>query len=313
MSAMEKATGIGSPSSDFQGIGKCPVCDGAFDPGGHDWVWRCSSCGFLKATLDVRTVDECARRAIDEDKRSAGLQALRQANFERVLDHLAAVSGVGAGRLLDVGCAHGWFLEAARRRGYTVFGIEPDPAIRAQARERGLTVWQGHFPEDIPPGETFDVIAFNDVFEHLPCPNAVLAACRRLLAPNGLLVINLPSSTGLFYRLAGLLDRCGVSGPFERMWQKNFASPHLIYLTPAHLRNLAARHGLVPRRVGCLPAVEAGGLWARLRYDRQGSFAAAAVVWLAVRLALPVLALLPADIVLGIYGAAGEAGRERAP
>ncbi len=279
----------------------CPVCDAVLRQTRRPWLARCPSCGFLEAGLSVRAQDEAARAAIDESHRESGLRALRQRNFDRILDRLDAVGNGRRGRLLDVGCAHGWFLEAARARGFDACGIEPDPAICALAQSKGLEVRTGYFPDDIPDGEMFDVIVFNDVFEHLPASATVLRACCRRLVPGGLLAINLPSSRGTFYRLADGLDRCGICGPFERMWQKNFASPHLLYLTPAHLDRLAERAGLINLHGSSLPSVEAAGLWARLRYDRSGSIAAAAIVWLGVVTALPILHLLPADIFLGIY------------
>ena len=270
----------------------CPVCDETLRPTRRAWVSLCPSCGYLAADLSVKT----------RERRESGLRPLRQRNFEHILDRLDAVSHGRRGRLLDVGCAHGWFLEAARARGFEAYGIEPDPEVCALAQSKNLDVWPGFFPNDIPGDATFDVITFNDVFEHLPDPAEVLRTCCRRLAPGGFVVINIPSSLGAFYRLAAGLDRLGLSGPFERMWQKNFSSPHLFYVTPDQLDRLTLRAGLVALHGSTLPSVEAAGLWTRLRYDKGGSLAMAAAVWLLVMAALPILRLLPADIILGIYG-----------
>lgn len=89
------------------------------------------------------------------------------------------------------------------------------------------------------------------------------------------------------------------------MWQKNFASPHLFYTTPEHLKTLAGCQGFGLRHLSALPSVEIRGLWARLRYDRSSSPVASAAVWLAVVLLSPLLKLLPADIMLAVF-AKGE-------
>jgi hypothetical protein len=114
-------------------------------------------------------------------------------------------------------------------------------------------------------------------------------------------VLNLPSSRGVFYRLAEALDRAGLSSPLERLWQKGFPSPHLSYFDPDQLRRLMERHGMVEIDRSTLPSIRIDGLWARLRYDRRSAPAAAAAVWLGVAAAAPVLRHLPGDISLQIF------------
>src|SRR5690606_11668960 len=109
-----------------------------------------------------------------------------------------------------------------------------------------------YFPDALAPGERFDAIVFNDVIEHIPDIGRALAACRERLAPGGMLLLNLPSSSGVFYRASKLLRRLGVAGHFERMWQKGLPSPHLHYVDPTNLARLLDRAGFVPVRRGRL-------------------------------------------------------------
>src|SRR5262249_34058548 len=160
------------------------------------------------------------------------------------------------------------FLRAAAESGWSVLGIEPDPEMARLAASGGREVRRGMFPSALKPGERFDAISFNDVFEHLPDVDGALRACANALRPGGLLAINLPDARGPFYRLAHLLARAGVRGPLERLWQKGFASPHLSYFTAPLLRRLVTRHGFQPVHASSLPSVSLAGLWSRLRYDR---------------------------------------------
>jgi SAM-dependent methyltransferase len=97
-----------------------------------------------------------------------------------------------SGRLLDVGCAGGHFLAAARKRGYDVVGIEYSRTMAEYAREAyGLDVLQGDFVELDVPG-TFDIVHMEDVLEHLSDPLAVLRKIRHLLVPSGFLVVDGP-------------------------------------------------------------------------------------------------------------------------
>ncbi len=96
------------------------------------------------------------------------------------------------GRVLDVGCAAGYFLEVARERGWHVTGIEPSDAIRPRAIERlGEEHVHGGLLDEhtaLPLG-SFDLVTFWDVIEHIPDPVAALARARSLLKPTGKLLI----------------------------------------------------------------------------------------------------------------------------
>jgi SAM-dependent methyltransferase len=282
-------------------VTRCPVCGGRMARGRHAWLLRCQACGFRGSTLRPTIGETRTAGSIDEDLRAGGLERLRRDNFERLLDRLCRRIEPSGARLLDVGCAHGWFLEAAARRGFAVTGLEPDQVLARRAGVGGHTVWPGFFPDHVPTDQGFDVLVFNDVFEHLPDVVAAARASHARLVPGGLLVLNLPSSRGVFYRLAEALDRAGVSGPLERLWQKGFPSPHLSYFDPEQLRRLMERHGLVEIDRSTLSSITVNGLWARLRYDRHSTPAAAAAVWLGVVAAAPVLRRLPSDISLQIF------------
>jgi len=289
----------------------CPCCGAALSLPRAGFRRDCARCGFACAALPVAIVD--AAPALREHDRAAGLAPLRAANFARVLDRLDACGARPGGTMLEVGCAHGWFLEAAQRRGYTVLGIEPDAAIGAAAEARGLDVRNGFFPDALPRERRFDVVVFNDVFEHLPDPRAAMAAAAGALAPDGLLAINLPSNRGALYRVAAALRVLGWRGPHDRMWQVGFPSPHLSYFNPDALARLAAATGLreVDRQV--LPSLARAGLWRRIRYDAGASWLASAATWCAVGMALPLLRWLPADIGLQVFARASQRSVADAP
>jgi SAM-dependent methyltransferase len=104
------------------------------------------------------------------------------------------------GRLLDVGCAHGFFLEEARRRGYQVAGVEFHPDMAAFARQAlGVEVAQGLWSDVEPPPGVFDVVTFNDTLEYLPDPVGALQKAARVLAPNGVVFVKTPNAT--YFRL----------------------------------------------------------------------------------------------------------------
>ncbi len=97
---------------------------------------------------------------------------------------------VDGGRLLDVGCATGFFLEAAKPY-FEVSGVEPSTFASRHAREElGLPVVTGDLFEARFPDASFDVITMWDVLEHVSDPMAYLREARRILKPRGHLALS---------------------------------------------------------------------------------------------------------------------------
>jgi len=244
--------------------------------------------------IDVHGVAE----VLDEAMREEGLGHLRQQNFQALEADLAArVTAAADARpsLLDVGCAHGWFLEAGRD-DFVVTGIEPDARVADAAAMRGLPVRRGFFPDVLGADERFDVIVFNDVLEHIPDIGAALRACARHLQPGGWVVVNAPSRTGVLYRISRMMARLGLPSTFDRMWQKDFPSPHVHYLDDASMQAIAGHCGLGITAVRTLPSISTHGLYARIRADRNVSPVKAALVTAVLTVASPAMRMLPADI-----------------
>jgi SAM-dependent methyltransferase len=125
-------------------------------------------------------------------------------------------------RVLDVGCATGDVAAALVDAGCRVWGIEIDPQAARMARAHCESVVIGDVErastsKDFEP-ESFDVVLFLDVLEHLIDPVAALRSITPLLAPGGRVIASIPNVAhgalrlsllgGTFeYRETGLLDR----------------------------------------------------------------------------------------------------------
>jgi 2-polyprenyl-3-methyl-5-hydroxy-6-metoxy-1,4-benzoquinol methylase len=153
------------------------------------------------------------------------------------------------GRLLDVGCGNGDFLERMHGLGWAVRGVEPDPRARAVASDRLGRELVGPDLETVASqGEAFDVVSLVHVIEHVPDPIGTLDACRRLLRPGGLVVIRTPNAGSLGARL------------FGRWWLGLDVPRHLFVFSPATLRTCAERAGLEVAEIRT-PAVMARSIW----------------------------------------------------
>lgn len=122
------------------------------------------------------------------------------------LDRLAS-AGVSRRRgdaVFEVGCAAGFFLDEARKRGLRVSGCDVSATMVAHAREQlGLDVVHGEFL-DLPlaPG-SFDVVAMFSVLEHLPAPLQVEEQVHDMLRPGGYLAVETWDRGAALARLMG--------------------------------------------------------------------------------------------------------------
>ncbi len=110
------------------------------------------------------------------------------------------------GSVLDVGCATGFFLDEARKAGWTVSGCElSEYAQRFAERELGLDVVRAGFldPHFVPRPESFDLITMFNVLEHVPDPTGVESKLANLVRPGGHLVIETWDPHSLFARMLG--------------------------------------------------------------------------------------------------------------
>jgi len=158
----------------------------------------------------------------------------------------------------------------------------------------------GFFPEVLSESDKFDVIVFNDVFEHIPEPNKVLKGCLAHLKPDGLLVLNLPSSTGIFYRISRLLALIGLESFFDRLWQKSLPSPHLHYFNLKNLNELLSKNGFKTVSSGRLSTLRLKGLFTRISYTGNQNIFVRIFIYFLIFLAIPAILLMPSDIIYSI-------------
>jgi SAM-dependent methyltransferase len=134
------------------------------------------------------------------------------------------------GKLLDVGCSLGFFLDAARENGFDAYGVEPVESAAAFARTTlHLNVVSGTLEQAKYPDKFFDVICLFDVLEHIPAPLDILGEVRRILKDDGLLVVQCPNLKSNMATLTG------------QHWRWLLLPQHLYHFTPETLTALLHR------------------------------------------------------------------------
>jgi SAM-dependent methyltransferase len=146
--------------------------------------------------------------------------------------------GERGGRLLDVGCAAGFFMQVGRERGWEVYGVEPASCMAEFARsELGLEVFEGKLREaDFQPG-FFDAVTLWDVLEHLTDPHQELLEINRVLRPGGLLVLETQNIASWVARALG------------KRWHHYGNELHLFHFSPQTITCLLADTGFRVHRI----------------------------------------------------------------
>lgn len=197
---------------------------------GNDQVVRCRKCGLVY--VNPRTASKLIIKGYSEavDERYVSQGKGRTATFEAGMD-LIERHASKKGRLLDVGCAAGFFLNVAKKRGWETYGVEPGRWLADWGNKKfGLKIKPCTLRKARFPSNYFDVVTMWDVLEHVPDPKGELREAYRVLKKGGLLVVNFPNIGSKLARLAG------------RKWWF-LLSVHLYYFTPKTLKQMLEKTG----------------------------------------------------------------------
>ncbi|MBS1704930.1 MAG: methyltransferase domain-containing protein [Armatimonadetes bacterium] len=148
----------------------------------------------------------------------------------------------GVRKILDVGCGAGAFgLFMKSDRGAEVWGIELMPEPAEFAKERLDKVFVGDCLELLPtlPAESFDLVTYNDVLEHLVSPDVAVRESARVLKPGGYLVTSLPN-----LRCWKPFMRVVKDGDFPQEDEGIFDRTHLRWFTKKSIPRLFEGSGL---------------------------------------------------------------------
>lgn len=193
----------------------CPLCGQTaprfhYRENGFDY-WRCRSCGllFLWPRPTPAFLDRHYQSYLDVAPDAAAAWGRDMAPVIAAAARELEARLPGRGRILDIGCGYGFFLDAMRRRGWQGEGVELSAPAAAYARQRsGLPIHTCAFA-DAPLTGLFDVVTLFYVIEHVPDPVATLGDVARRLRPGGLLYLRYPNTTPLL-AVPALARRLGL-------------------------------------------------------------------------------------------------------
>ena len=194
---------------------RCPLCGAGPSPAlarfpRRTYV-RCPLCGLVYLLSFARKRDDYdgeyffseyrrqyGRTYLEDFETIKTRSAGRLARIGRLLGPEPAVPR----RLLDVGCAYGAFMQAAREAGYRTVGLDLGRESSRYVRETlGLECLHGDFEKtSLPEAERFDAVTMWFVIEHFQHTAEVLEKAAGLLKPGGIFAFSTPNGAGISAR-----------------------------------------------------------------------------------------------------------------
>ncbi|MCG2724747.1 MAG: class I SAM-dependent methyltransferase [Elusimicrobia bacterium] len=132
-----------------------------------------------------------------------------------------------SGKLLDIGCGDGVFLNYMRARDWKVFGVETSESGYKLCEQKKINVSK----ELNFQGESFDIITLWQSLEHMESPARVLREIHKVLSENGVLIISAPNINSMEYAI------------FKKFWFHLDLPRHLNHFSVATLKKLLQKSG----------------------------------------------------------------------
>jgi SAM-dependent methyltransferase len=221
-------------------------------------IVRCGACGHMQLDRFPSETELAAAYAEAASDDYVDEEAGQRESFRSVLERIERYTRRGA--ILDVGCWVGFLLDEARARGWTeATGVEPSLFASDYARTKlGLDVRTEELADADLPERHYDAVVLGDVLEHLTDTSAALDRVATLLAPGGVIALELPDAGSRVARLLG-----------PRWW--SVIPTHIHYFTRDSAATMLRRHGYEPLYV----ATDPKAFTVRYYLDKIGGYSAA--------------------------------------
>ncbi|WGD55349.1 class I SAM-dependent methyltransferase [Bradyrhizobium sp. CB1650] len=216
----------------------CLVCGGAYKPSHLPGLFKCSSCGFISANLQIPEAELEALYGTDYFHGQEYLDYAAEAeslrvNFRRRISTLNQLRpNLIEAELFEIGCAYGYFLQEVAPSVRRAFGIDisADAVERAIKDQNVAAEHADYLSYDL--GRKVDVITMWDTIEHLKRPDLFVEKAADDLKTGGLLAITTGDIGSYVARLRG------------KHWRMIHPPTHLHYFSVNTLSRLLKRHKL---------------------------------------------------------------------
>jgi SAM-dependent methyltransferase len=224
----------------------------AYDPALEPTIrWnRCADCShvFTAGHYTEKAFQLILRKALDNQRVGEAAEQNRMISARMVEKVLPYATG---GIWLDVGFGNGSLLFTAQEYGFRPVGLDLRAANVNTMRSIGI---EAHCAElaGLSLREKCAVISMADVLEHVPYPGTVLAAARGLLRKGGVLLVSMPNTENMVWKL---LDAAGQNPYWGELEHYHNFSRSRLYALLAESGFEPVRYGISERYRVCMEVV----------------------------------------------------------
>lgn len=218
---------------------KCPICN---QTKWHEYLnklSRCNNCGFIRAKDKYFKIDPTKLYSSEFFSSEYGDYTKEQNALEKnFVDRIKRIRKYKShGKLLEIGCAHGYFLIPAQKY-FQCSGIDLNPSVTAVAKKNTKAkIFTGDFLIAKLRKNYYDVVCLFDTIEHLKDPEKYLQKVSQVLKPDGIVVIETGDIGSILARVQG------------NSWRLIFPPHHLQYFSKSSLTKLLANTGFKTKEV----------------------------------------------------------------
>jgi len=230
----------------------CPGCDSSsvkfvldtkdYSISGRSFsIWECANCT-LRFTQDVPDSASIgpyykSENYISHTNTSMGFvnrlyQIVRKKTLRQKRRLICKTTGKQRGTLLDVGSGTGAFVNEMKQNGWEVTGLEPDEDARRVAKESFHCELKSTDVLLSLPENAFDAITLWHVLEHVHDLKNYLHQFKKLLKPDGRLVIAVPNYTSF------------DASVYRQYWAAYDVPRHLYHFSPLSMKLLVHKNGM---------------------------------------------------------------------
>jgi 2-polyprenyl-3-methyl-5-hydroxy-6-metoxy-1,4-benzoquinol methylase len=209
-------------------------------------LFKCADCGLVFIKTDLQESYEESyfsdrKKYYQNYKHNYNEKVFPIPGYKRIINSIKRLGFCG--KLLEVGCSKGIFLDLARKEGFDVTGVDVSTYATEYAREHfNLNVICGNFLNIDFPDDSFDDAVVLDLIEHINEPEVLLKRIFKSLKRNSLLVLVTPNEESLLNKISYAIYRLSL-GVIKFPVRSNHAPEHRFYFSVKSIGHLLHKSG----------------------------------------------------------------------
>jgi len=217
----------------------CDFCNSddyeIWDTARSNTICRCKKCGLIFTNPRIKSIKEKDNIIYTENyfqQKSRMTEDMINARKKTYQNEIKVLTNyVSSGRILDVGCGMGIFLDCFGNE-WQKYGCDISSYALDIARSKGIIAYQGEFEYINFENNFFDVVYFRASLHHTYSPKKCLEKAYKILKPNGIIAICMSNNCG------------GICGRLFKGHVKSYEQGHNYLFSTSILKSYLKQKGL---------------------------------------------------------------------